>query len=113
MDDGRGLPLIASAASDAQVQTFTRGMCHVFALALHELHGFRLRALGRPADEYSLRPWRGLSGVPDHVYCLTDSGLPVDVVGVFASEPAIQREWTVKHAKRLRLHELAVPAAGA
>lgn len=49
-----------------------------------------MRALGTPADEYSLSPWHEL-GLVRHIYCLRDDGLLVDGEGVFASEAAILR----------------------
>ena len=91
MFDERGAPLVCSRASAKQVDQFASGFCHVFALALHRRYGWRLRALGDPADEYSLHPWNGISSLPDHVYCLRDDGSPVDIHGLWADEVAIRR----------------------
>ena len=96
IDDGRGLPMIFSNAPEEVLNDFTGGFCHFLAMELHARHGWQMRALGPPADEYSSRPWRGL-GFPTHIYCLNDRGLPVDGNGVFADEAAIQRFYTNKH----------------
>jgi hypothetical protein len=99
VDDGRGLPMIASSATPRQLEDFRHGFCHFLALELHDRHGWRLRALGSslPADEYSISPWRGLNSAPSHIYCLREDGLPVDVNGVFASEAAIRRFYADQH----------------
>ena len=95
--DARGRPLRCSRASAVQTRDLGGGYCHALALVLHERHGWPLRALGRPADEFSFTPWSGLSRIPDHVYCLRDDGLPVDVYGLFADEAAICRFYAHQH----------------
>jgi hypothetical protein len=69
----------------------------MLALELHARHGWQMRGLAPPADKYSMNPWRGLNNIPDHVYCLREDGLPVDVNGVFASEAAIHRFYAHQH----------------
>jgi hypothetical protein len=87
----RNVGLLAASGADArQLDDFGRGLCHVLALALHQRAGLPLRALGRPADEFSIRPLCGLTGAPRHVYVLNDSGLPLDIHGVFRSEEAVR-----------------------
>jgi hypothetical protein len=97
VDDGRGVPLVQSVATEREISDLRGGFCHLHALELHRRHGWRLRGLGRPADEYSSLPFRGLGEIR-HVYCLNDEGLPVDVNGLFASEEAIRRFYAHQHA---------------
>src|ERR1035437_6534824 len=93
--DPRGAPMLPSGAPDYHIKDFSTGFCHLFALALHERYGWKLRALGEPEDEYSLHPWgAGMGSSITHVYCLNKQGLPVDVNGTFASEEAIQHFYT-------------------
>jgi hypothetical protein len=89
--DPRGRPLIASVATAQQLDIFNRGLCHALAIVLHDRHGWPLRLLGSPCDEWSMRPFSQIVSIPSHVYCINDAGLPVDVNGVFADELAIQR----------------------
>ncbi len=105
-DDGRGLPAAPSAAAAAGFQ----GFCHYAALALREITGWELRALGAPADEWSMSPWNGLGGIR-HAYCLTPSGQAVDVHGVFASEAAIRRFHAHEHDHDETLISVTVSAA--
>src|ERR1035437_1976895 len=93
--DPRGAPMLPSGAPDYHIKDFSTGFCHLFALALHERYGWKLRALGEPEDEYSLHPWgAGMGSSITHVYCLNKQGLPVDVNGTFGSEEAIQHFYT-------------------
>lgn len=95
--DDRGQPLIVSSATQRQLQDFSSGFCHLLALALHQRHGWQLRCLGQPQDEYSSDPWNGLNYAPRHVYCLREDGRPIDVAGVFADEQAICRYYAHQH----------------
>jgi hypothetical protein len=95
--DERGRPLVCSRATAELTDQLAGGYCHVLALVLHERHGWPIRALGRPADSYSISPWHGLSSLPTHVYCLRDDGRPVDVYGVHADEQAIRRFYAHQH----------------
>jgi hypothetical protein len=89
-DDGRGLPFVASQASEQEIRHYSGRGCHLLAYVLNQSHGFQLRVLGPPADEHSLLPFGPLSSVR-HVYCLNEEGLPLDVHGLFVNEAALQR----------------------
>lgn len=97
-DDGRGVPVVLSAATERERSDYSQGFGHAFALALHDRYGWPLRGVGDPADEHSARPYRGLSYLPDQVYCLTPEGYPVDIFGVHRCEAALQRFYAHQHA---------------
>jgi hypothetical protein len=108
--DERGRPMAFSQATPQLIEQLAAGCCHAVALVLHERHGWEMRGLGRPADSYSFSPWRGLSVVPRHVYCLRDDGLPVDIHGLFADEQAICRFYAHQHAPDERLISISLSA---
>ena len=95
--DTRPHPLIPSEATERELSDYSSGFCHLFALAMHQNHGWQIRGIGEFADEYSSWPWKELGGIPNHIYCLNHQGLPVDANGAFASEQDIQQFYRHQH----------------
>lgn len=97
LEDPRGRPAVPSGAAPRQIDDFSRGFCHVLAACLHDDHGLQLHALGTAADAWSTRTWKGIGGLPRHIYCTDRHGRPVDINGAFADHAAICRFYADQH----------------
>lgn len=76
--------LFVSQASDDDIEQYTRGECHVFAVALHRMFGWQMLACLDYGDPFWVDPSdpdNFISSV-NHVYAIDSDGNAWDVMGV-------------------------------
>jgi len=84
----------------ATVKELAHSFDHLFAIGMHRRYGWKIRAFGHPADEYTLgMVWREEENIdrPRHFYCLNYQNQPVDAYGVYEDEDALHRCWQQDH----------------
>lgn len=71
------------SATEADVERYTTGECHVFALALHELTGWKILAVLDEGERHWENPDDDDNYIPAvcHIFCVDENNIAWDVRG--------------------------------
>lgn len=92
---------VAAAPTESDQQLYLEGSCHLFALALHRMHGFGLLVFSDLGEVYWEDPEDPDNTIPAvlHVYAVDGDGVAWDVLGGRPREKIVEemrdRHWNL------------------